>query len=40
VLDQGMGEVLNALEAGGSPTTTLVVCTTDHGIPFPAISAT
>ncbi len=37
VLDQGMGEVLNALEASGLAGNTLVICTTDHGIAFPAM---
>jgi len=37
VLDQGMGEVLSALEAGGLASNTLVICTTDHGIPFPSM---
>lgn len=34
-LDQGIGTVLNALEDSGLAETTLVVCTTDHGIAFP-----
>lgn len=37
VLDHGMGAVLDALEAGGHATNTLVICTTDHGIAFPAM---
>ncbi|HWE52678.1 MAG TPA: sulfatase [Bryobacteraceae bacterium] len=35
VLDTAMGEVLRALEANGLAENTLVICTTDHGIPFP-----
>jgi N-sulfoglucosamine sulfohydrolase len=34
-LDQGIGSVLNALEATGLAENTLVICTTDHGIAFP-----
>jgi arylsulfatase A-like enzyme len=34
-LDQGIGTVLNALNDSGLSETTLVVCTTDHGIAFP-----
>jgi N-sulfoglucosamine sulfohydrolase len=37
VLDQGMGDVLNALSASGLAGNTLVICTTDHGIAFPAM---
>ena len=37
VLDQGMGDVLNALESSGLAGNTLVICTTDHGIAFPAM---
>jgi len=37
VLDQGIGAVLDALEASGLAENTLVICTTDHGISFPAI---
>jgi arylsulfatase A-like enzyme len=36
-LDQGVGEVLAALEAAGLAENTLVLSTTDHGIPFPAM---
>jgi N-sulfoglucosamine sulfohydrolase len=34
-LDQGMGAVLDALDAQGLSENTLVICTTDHGIAFP-----
>lgn len=34
-LDQGVGEVLDALEAAGLAENTLVISTTDHGIAFP-----
>src|SRR5258708_31942880 len=34
-LDWGIGEVLDALDAGGLADNTLVICTTDHGIAFP-----
>ncbi len=34
-LDQGVGAVLEALEANGLAGNTLVICTTDHGIAFP-----
>ncbi len=37
VLDRGMGDVLNALASSGLAENTLVVCTTDHGIAFPAM---
>lgn len=37
VLDQGMGAVLDALESSGLAGNTLVICTTDHGIAFPAM---
>lgn len=37
VLDSAIGEVLTALEANGLADNTLVVCTTDHGIAFPAM---
>ena len=37
VLDQGVGEVLKALEANGLTANTLVISTTDHGIPFPTM---
>lgn len=35
ILDQGVGEVLRALEANGLAENTLVISTTDHGIAFP-----
>ncbi|HEY1340740.1 MAG TPA: sulfatase, partial [Bryobacteraceae bacterium] len=35
LLDQGMGEILTALESAGLAQNTLVICTTDHGIAFP-----
>jgi arylsulfatase A-like enzyme len=34
-LDQGIGAVLEALDANGLSANTLVICTTDHGIAFP-----
>ncbi len=34
-LDAGLGAALDALEAEQLATSTLVICTTDHGIPFP-----
>lgn len=34
-LDQGIGLVLGALEEAGLADDTLVICTTDHGLPFP-----
>jgi len=37
VLDAGMGAVLDALDEAGLAENTLVVCTTDHGIAFPAM---
>ena len=35
VLDAGIGAVLDALERSGLAANTLVISTTDHGIPFP-----
>jgi arylsulfatase A-like enzyme len=35
ILDKGVGEVLDALEAAGVAENTLVISTTDHGIAFP-----
>ena len=35
-LDAGIGAVLDELEALGLSDDTLVICTTDHGMPFPA----
>jgi N-sulfoglucosamine sulfohydrolase len=37
VWDAAVGEILEALEATGLADSTLVVCTTDHGIAFPAM---
>ncbi len=37
ILDQGMGDVLSALESSGLAGNTLVICTTDHGVAFPAM---
>jgi len=37
ILDQGMGAVLEALEAHGLAEDTLVICTTDHGLAFPGM---
>jgi N-sulfoglucosamine sulfohydrolase len=39
-LDQGVGTVLAALDANGLGERTLVICTTDHGLPFPGAKAT
>ena len=39
-LDQGVGEVLGSLESLGLSERTLIVFTTDHGIPFPGAKAT
>jgi arylsulfatase A-like enzyme len=39
-LDQGVGAVLDALEEHGSADDTLVILTTDHGLPFPGAKAT
>jgi N-sulfoglucosamine sulfohydrolase len=39
-LDQGVGEVLASLESLGLAERTLIVFTTDHGIPFPGGKAT
>lgn len=39
-LDQGIGTVLDALDAAGIADNTLVICTTDHGIAFPGCKAT
>ena len=39
-LDQGVGAVLNGLARAGLAETTLVICTTDHGLPFPGAKAT
>ena len=37
VLDDGIGAVIDALDAAGLAQNTLVICTTDHGIAFPAM---
>lgn len=37
ILDQGIGEVLRALESNSLAENTLVISTTDHGIAFPAM---
>jgi arylsulfatase A-like enzyme len=39
-LDQGVGTVLAALDESGLGDRTLVICTTDHGLPFPGAKAT
>lgn len=39
-LDQGVGMVLSALEEVGMADDTLVIFTTDHGMPFPGAKAT
>lgn len=39
-LDHGVGLVLNALDATGMSDETLVIFTTDHGMPFPGAKAT
>ena len=36
-LDSGVGHVLDALDETGLAATTLVICTTDHGLAFPAM---
>jgi N-sulfoglucosamine sulfohydrolase len=36
-LDEGMGQVLDALEKAGLAENTLVICTTDHGLAFPGM---
>lgn len=37
ILDQGIGAVLDALDAAGLAENTLVICTTDHGLAFPGM---
>jgi N-sulfoglucosamine sulfohydrolase len=39
-LDQGVGSVLDALDQAGLADNTLVILTTDHGLPFPGAKAT
>jgi len=36
-LDEGMGQVLQALDEAGLAGQTLVICTTDHGVAFPSM---
>jgi arylsulfatase A-like enzyme len=38
-LDAQMGRVLDALDAAGLADNTLVICTTDHGLPFPRMKS-
>ncbi len=40
LLDEGVGAVLGALDDAGLSDTTLVICTTDHGIAFPGNKCT
>ncbi|MBC7315184.1 MAG: sulfatase [Chloroflexi bacterium] len=37
ILDEGMGAVFDALDEAGLAENTLVICTTDHGLAFPAM---
>ena len=37
VLDEGVGQVLKALKENGLEENTFVICTTDHGPPFPGM---
>lgn len=39
-LDHGVGMVLNELDASGLAENTLIIFTTDHGMPFPGAKAT
>lgn len=39
-LDHGVGMVLNELDASGEADDTLIIFTTDHGMPFPGAKAT
>jgi N-sulfoglucosamine sulfohydrolase len=39
-LDQGIGAVLNGLQRYGLAESTVVICTTDHGLAFPGAKAT
>src|SRR3954452_18530884 len=39
-LDQGIGAVLNGLHQAGLSESTLIICTTDHGLAFPNAKAT
>jgi arylsulfatase A-like enzyme len=36
-LDDAIGTILGALERSGQAANTLVICTTDHGLPFPGM---
>jgi len=40
IYDRKVGTVLDALEKSGLADQTLVICTTDHGIPFPLMKCT
>ncbi len=40
LLDAGIGAVLKALDGAGLAENTLVICTTDHGLAFPAMKST
>jgi N-sulfoglucosamine sulfohydrolase len=40
ILDRGVGEVLDALDAAGLAENTLVIATNDHGIAFPGMKCT
>lgn len=40
VLDSSIGDILAALEANGLAGNTLVICTTDHGLPMPGMKCT
>jgi N-sulfoglucosamine sulfohydrolase len=39
-LDRGVGAVLDSIDANGLAHNTVVICTTDHGLPFPGAKAT
>ena len=39
-LDQGIGAVLNGMNELGLASSTLIICTTDHGLAFPGAKAT
>ena len=39
-LDQGIGAVLNGINECGLAESTLIICTTDHGLAFPGAKAT
>lgn len=40
IWDEGVGAILDSLEASGLADNTLVICTTDHGAPFPGMKCT